>query len=101
MIVAAQSAVIDIPAGWAILAGAVVTGVLAIFSTVVVWWLRQIEKRSDAQQALLDQQAARIQKLEARDRTSWIYVQRLILHANTHAPGVPIPEPPSGWLEDD
>ena len=93
--------VIDIPGGWAIVIGAVAAGALAILSGVILWWLQQIEKRSDIQEARIAEQAARIVKLESRDRTSWLYIQRLILHANTHAPGVPIPEPPTGWLEDD
>lgn len=42
----------------------------------------------------------RIRKLEKRDRLSWLYIQSLIVHANTHAPGVPLPEPPEGWLDD-
>lgn len=93
--------IIDIPPGLAMVGGAVAAGLLAILSGIVLWWLRQIEKRSDIQEARIAEQAARIVKLESRDRTAWLYIQRLILHATTHAPGVPIPEPPSGWLEDD
>lgn len=43
----------------------------------------------------------RIRRLESRDRLNWVYIQRLILHANTHAPEVPLPDPPEGWIESD
>lgn len=42
----------------------------------------------------------RLRRLERRDRLSWLYIRTLIVHANTHAPHVPLPEPPEGWLED-
>lgn len=43
----------------------------------------------------------RIRKLERRDRLSWLYIRKLIDHAYRHAPDVPLPEPPDGWLEED
>jgi hypothetical protein len=42
----------------------------------------------------------RIRRLEHRDRLSWLYIRSLIDHAYRHAPGVPLPEPPEGWLGD-
>ncbi len=42
----------------------------------------------------------RIVKLEHRDRLSWLYIRKLIDHGYKHAPSVPLPEPPEGWLED-
>lgn len=42
----------------------------------------------------------RLRRLERRDRLSWLYIRTLIVHANKHAPNVPLPEPPEGWLED-
>lgn len=42
----------------------------------------------------------RIVKLEKRDRLSWLYIRSLIDHGYKHAPHVPLPEPPEGWLED-
>ena len=42
----------------------------------------------------------RLRKLEARDRLSWLYIRSLIVSHTTHAPGVPLPEPPEGWLEE-
>lgn len=44
--------------------------------------------------------AARIQRLERRDKLSWLYIRSLIDHAYRHAPGVPLPEPPDGWLDE-
>lgn len=41
----------------------------------------------------------RIRRLEQRDRLSWLYIRSLIDHAYKHAPGVPLPEPPDGWLD--
>lgn len=43
--------------------------------------------------------SARLRKLERRDRLSWLYIRSLIAHAYRHAPGVPLPEPPDGWLD--
>lgn len=43
----------------------------------------------------------RIRRLEHRDRLSWLYIRSLIDHAYRHAPGVPLPDPPKGWLDDD
>ena len=42
----------------------------------------------------------RIRRLERRDRLSWLYIRSLIDHAYRHAPGVPLPEPPDGWLDE-
>ncbi len=42
----------------------------------------------------------RLKRLETRDKLSWLYIRRLIDHAYRHAPNVPLPEPPDGWLED-
>lgn len=42
----------------------------------------------------------RLKRLETRDKLSWLYIRKLIDHAYRHAPGVPLPEPPEGWLED-
>lgn len=39
-------------------------------------------------------------RLERRDRLSWLYIRSLIDHAYRHAPEVPLPEPPDGWLDD-
>lgn len=93
--------ILDIPAGWAVVLAAAVTGGMALLGGVVLWWLRQLDKRSDIQEARIAAQDARIQKLEARDRKSWLYIQSLILHAHTHAPGIRLPDPPAGWMEDD
>ena len=41
----------------------------------------------------------RLRRLENRDRLSWIYIRSLIDHAYKHAPSVPLPEPPDGWLD--
>ncbi|WP_308491009.1 hypothetical protein [Microbacterium terrisoli] len=84
----------DVPPGWALILAAVATGVLALVAGIVLWWLRQIDKKSDAQQR-------RIEKLEQRDRLGWLYIQRLIISHTTNAPGVPLPPPPAGWLDDD
>jgi hypothetical protein len=40
----------------------------------------------------------RLQRLERRDRLSWLYIQKLIAHVYQHNAG-PLPEPPLGWLE--
>jgi len=42
----------------------------------------------------------RLRRLERRDRLSWLYIRSLIDHAYKHAPGVPLPEPPEGWLDE-
>lgn len=44
--------------------------------------------------------SGRIRRLEKRDRLSWLYIRSLIDHAYKHAPGVPLPEPPDGWLDE-
>jgi len=54
---------------------------------VVVGWLSSLTKR--------------LRKLERRDRLSWLYIRSLIDHAYKHAPGVPLPDPPDGWLDVD
>lgn len=43
---------------------------------------------------------ARLRKLEHRDRLSWLYIRKLIDHGYRYAKGVPLPEPPEGWLEE-
>ena len=85
---------LDIPPGWAVVIASTIGAVLAAIGGIALWWLRQIDKRSDAQEA-------RIAKLEARDRKSWLYIQNLIVHAHTHAPGVALPPPPPGWMDED
>lgn len=42
----------------------------------------------------------RLRNLERRDKLSWIYIRHLIVHANTYAPGIPLPDPPDGWLDE-
>lgn len=49
--------------------------------------------------AQLSRLNARVRRLETRDRLSWLYIRSLIDHGYKHAPGVPLPEPPDGWLE--
>lgn len=49
---------------------------------------------------MLTQVNGRLRRLEHRDRLSWLYIRSLIDHGYKHAPGVPLPEPPEGWLED-
>lgn len=44
--------------------------------------------------------SGRLRRLERRDRLSWLYIRSLIDHAYKHAPGVPLPEPPDGWLDE-
>lgn len=44
--------------------------------------------------------SSRLRRLEHRDRLSWLYIRSLIDHAYKHAPGVPLPEPPEGWLDE-
>lgn len=51
--------------------------------------------------AFLIRLSARLRRLERRDRLSWLYIRSLIDHAYRHAPGVPLPEPPDGWLDED
>lgn len=79
---------------------AIVGGVLTIIGGLVMWWLRQLDKRFDAQQAEIASQKTRIEKLETRDKLSWLYIRRLIDHAYRHG-AVPLPEPPTGWLDDE
>lgn len=50
--------------------------------------------------AWLSRVSARLRRLERRDRLSWLYIRSLIDHAYRHAPGVPLPEPPEGWLDE-
>lgn len=83
----------DIPPGWAVVIGAVVAVVLSGVGGFILWWLRQLDKRFDALQA-------RVNMLEKRDRLNWIYIQRLTISHTKHAPGIPLPDPPDGWLED-
>lgn len=77
---------IDIPAGWA----AVIAALIAVGGTALGLlgaWLRNFSKR--------------LRFLEHRDRLSWLYIRSLIDHGYKHAPGVPLPEPPKGWLDED
>lgn len=94
MIAAAASTSADIPPGWSIVIAALVTVIASAVGGVILFWLRQINKRADDQQR-------RIEKLERRDRAAWLYIQRLIVSHSRHAPGVPLPNPPKAWLEDD
>lgn len=67
----------------------VLVAVIALGGTVltlVVAWLSSLTKR--------------LRKLERRDKLSWLYIRSLIDHAYKYSPGVPLPEPPAGWLED-
>jgi hypothetical protein len=41
----------------------------------------------------------RLQRLEHRDRLSWLYIRILINHAYVHN-ATPLPDPPAGWLDD-
>lgn len=78
--------IVDIPAGWV----GVITAMIASSATVigvVLAWLNGLNRR--------------LRKLERRDRLSWLYIRSLIDHAYRHSPGVPLPEPPEGWLEDE
>ena len=86
-------------AGMATVLAAGVTGVLLILGSVIAWWLRRQDKRSDELQAQIGKQQARIEKLEARDRLGWIYIQRLIMSHTKNAPGVALPDPPDGYLD--
>lgn len=90
----------DIPPGWAVVIGAVAAALLAGVGGLVLWWLRQIDKRYDELQVTINEQKIRIVKLEGRDRASYLFIQRLIISHTKHAPGIPLPDPPTGWLED-
>lgn len=79
---------------------AIIGGAITILGGLIMWWLRQLDKRFDTQQAEISAQKVRIEKLERRDKLSWIYIRRLIDHAYRHN-AVPLPEPPTGWLDDD
>lgn len=57
-----------------------------VAATLLMTWLSGLNRR--------------LRRLENRDRLSWLYIRSLIDHAYRHAPGVPLPEPPDGWLED-
>jgi hypothetical protein len=50
--------------------------------------------------AWLTRLSGRLGRLERRDKLSWLYIRSLIDHAYKHAPGVPLPEPPDGWLDE-
>lgn len=82
---ATPGVLVDIPAGWAAIIVAAL-GVGGTILTMVLAWLGGLNKR--------------LRNLEHRDRLSWLYIRSLIAHAYLHAPGVPLPEPPDGWLED-
>ncbi|WP_417556254.1 hypothetical protein [Microbacterium sp.] len=79
---------------------AIIGGAVTVIGGLVMWWLRQLDKRYDAQQSAIASQQARIEKLEHRDKLSWLYIRRLIDHAYRHG-AVPLPEPPAGWLDDE
>jgi hypothetical protein len=67
----------------------IVVAVIGLGGTVlglVVGWLTHLNRR--------------LRRLEHRDRLSWLYIRSLIDHAYRHAPGVPLPEPPDGWLDE-
>ncbi|GAA3947752.1 hypothetical protein [Microbacterium soli] len=72
---------------------AIIGGAVTIVGGLVMWWLRQLSQEIAAQKT-------RIEKLEHRDKLSWLYIRRLIDHAYRHG-AVPLPEPPAGWLEDE
>lgn len=74
----------------------IIVSVIALFGTLVgaiFTWLGGLNKRTA-------EMRERIERLEKKDRLSWLYIRSLIDHAYRHAPGVPIPEPPEGWNED-
>ena len=75
----------DIPPGWVAITVAVI-GLGGSVLAIVIGWLNGLNKR--------------LRKLERRDRLSWLYIRSLIDHAYKHAAGVPLPEPPEGWLEE-
>lgn len=56
-------------------------------------WLQGLNRRTSDMKA-------RIEKLERRERLSWIYIRSLIDSHYRHAPGVELPAPPEGWNED-
>lgn len=79
-------AVADLPPGWT----AILVAVISVGGTIlaaVLTWLGALNRR--------------LRKLEKRDRLSWLYIRSLIDHAYKHAAGVPLPDPPAGWLELD
>ena len=51
--------------------------------------------------AALVRMNGRLRRLEKRDKLSWLYIRSLIDHAYKHAPGVPLPDPPKGWLDEE
>lgn len=73
---------------------AVIVGALSIFGALLVaafgWIVAQLVRLNN-----------RILHLEHRDRLSWLYIRSLIVSHTTAAPGVPLPDPPDGWLEGD
>lgn len=77
--------IIDLPATWVPILVAVIALGGTVLGLVVAWLVRL---------------GQRLRRLEHRDRLSWLYIRTLIVHANTHAPHVAIPEPPEGWLDD-
>lgn len=75
---------------------------LGIVGTVIVallGFLTALQARSAARQTQLEQ---RIKALEKRDKRSWLYIRSLIDYAYRHTDTTrfPLPEPPSGWLDD-
>lgn len=73
---------IDIPAGWAAVAVAII-GVGSTILGLVLAWLTRLGHR--------------LRYLEHRDRLNWLYIRSLI---DAHYRGGPLPEPPDGWLEE-
>lgn len=74
----------DLPDDWVPIFAAFV-GFAGVVSTMLIAWLSRLNQR--------------LRRLEHRDRLSWLYIRALINHAYTHAPGIPLPEPPEGWLD--
>lgn len=85
---------------------AIILGILGLLGTLVggiFAWLQGLNKRTAALRAANEKRAsdmeARIQKLELRERLSWLYIRSLIDSHYRNAPGVPLPAPPEGWNE--
>lgn len=76
--------VIDIPASWVPVVVAAIGAGVTILGLVVAWLTRLNH---------------RMQRLEHRDRLSWLYIRSLIDHAYRHN-AIPLPEPPEGWLDE-
>lgn len=75
---------------------AIILALITLFGTVVgaiFTWLGGLNKRTA-------EMRSRLEKLERRDRLSWLYIRSLIDHAYRHG-ALPLPEPPDGWNEKD